>query len=50
MKNRGESVKNERFSDLKPGRLGLSGKVKKYSDAGTGNPGGLPTHETAPSI
>ncbi len=41
-------VKSGRSGAHKPDRLGLSCKVKKCSDAGTGNLGVLGTHETSP--
>ncbi len=41
-------MKSGRSGALKPGRLGLSCKANKCSDAGTGDLGMLTTHETAP--
>ncbi len=41
-------MKGGRSGVLKPDRLGLSCKVNKCSDAGTGNLGVLTTHETSP--
>ncbi len=42
---KGGCVKSGRCSAHKPGKLGLNCKANKCSDAGTGDPGVLTTHE-----
>ncbi len=42
-----EGVKSGRSDAHKPGKLGLSCIAGKCSDAGTGDLGVLPTHETS---
>ncbi len=39
-------MKRLRSGALRPGKLGVSCKANKFSDAGTGDLGVLPTHET----
>ncbi len=41
-------MKSGRSGALKPGKLGLDCNANKRSDAGTGDLGVLPTHETSP--
>ncbi len=48
IKTKREDVKSGSSGALKPDRLGLSCKANKSSDAGAGDLGGLPTHETSP--
>ncbi len=43
-----EGVNSGCSGALKPGKLGLSFKANKCSDAGTGDPGVLTTHEKSP--
>ncbi len=46
-KREGVYVKSGRSGALKPGKLGLGCEANKCSDAGTGDLGVLPTHETS---
>ncbi len=48
VKTKMEGVKSGSSGPHKPGKLGLSYKTNKCSDAGTGDLGVLPTHETSP--